>query len=245
MDKGVFETILIFQKKPQFLEDHLLRLQKGLSYLGYSYSINDLFAIINEHISTLHKKELIFNRFRIEFFIDAEQNVKNYCFVKKDDLILDNGINLALYYKTIATKKDENRYQLFKNKDRTVYNSAQKHAEMEGCFDSILVTPEKNISDTSRFNVFLIKKNTFFTSPLSDTPLDGVFRKNLIRFFRSNGYSFIETSIPVDQLHSFEEVFLTNVIRGIVPVKNIEHFPYSSNQTIALQKAFRKIYPAY
>lgn len=244
-DKGVFETILVFNKQPQFLGDHVQRLQKGLAFLGFHYDENTLTDIICENIFALQQENLVFNRFRIEFFIDTEQNVKYYCFIKKDNLKLDNGIKLALFYKANHSGADENRYQLFKNKDRTVYNSAQKHAEMEGCFDSILVTPEKNISDTSRFNVFLIKNNTIFTPPLFDTPLDGILRKNLLRFLQTYNYNFSETSIYLDSLSEYKEVFLTNAIRGIIPVHAIGNHVYKQEQTLQLKSAFAEQFPAY
>jgi branched-subunit amino acid aminotransferase/4-amino-4-deoxychorismate lyase len=93
---------------------------------------------------------------------------------------------------------------------------------MEGRFDSIIVDPEKNISDTSICNVFAIIDDVVHTPGLDSGALNGVLRKNLILLLKSNGYKVVERKISDSELLNADEIFLTNVIRGIVPVNQLQ-----------------------
>ena len=205
-------------------------------YLKWKLNENEIFfemvnkeidfeKLILEHISVFYnllKTDYI--RFRIQFDFDKKDTAifiwsqgellkKNICLYNK------LYINCHYYY-----QKGEflNEYRNFKNKSRAIYRAAKANAEMEGRFDSIIVDPEKNISDTSICNVFAIIDDVVYTPGLDSGALNGVLRKNLILFLQSNGYKVVERKISDSELLNADEIFLTNVIRGIVPVNQLQ-----------------------
>ena len=60
------------------------------------------------------------------------------------------------------------------------------------------------------------------TPGLDSGALNGVLRKNLILLLKSNGYKVVEGKISETELLNADEIFLTNVIRGIVPVNQLQ-----------------------
>ena len=224
-ENGFFETIRVFKGKPVFLDDHVQRCKNAMSFFEIVNNEIDFEKIILEHISVFYnllKTDYI--RFRIQFDFDKKDTAifiwsqgellkKNICLYNK------LYINCNYYY-----QKGEflNEYRNFKNKSRAIYRAAKANAEMEGRFDSIIVDPEKNISDTSICNVFAIIDDVVHTPGLDSGALNGVLRKNLILLLKSNGYKVVEGKISETELLNADEIFLTNVIRGIVPVNQLQ-----------------------
>lgn len=243
-DFGFFETMRVFKGNPVFMDDHIQRCNIALKYFGIENKEINFEKIILEHINVFYnllKSDYI--RFRIQFNFDridssifiwsqGEPFNKNICLNNK------LYINCNYYYK----RGDEiNEYRDFKNKSRGIYSSVKKHAEMEGRFDSILVDSEKNISDTSICNVFAIKGDVIYTPNLHLGGLKGILRKNLLLFLRKSNLNVVETNISDNDLLMADEVFLTNVIRGILPVNQIEERKFEiHNWTYKIQHLFRK-----
>lgn len=222
---GFFETIRVFNGKPVFLDDHVQRCINAMSFFGIENKEIDFEKIILEHISVFYnllKTDYI--RFRIQFDFDKNDTAifiwsqgellkKNICLFNK------LYINCNYYY---LKGGFFNEYRNFKNKSRAIYRAAKTNAEMEGRFDSIIVDSKKNISDTSICNVFAIIDGIVHTPNLESGALNGVLRKNLILFLLSNGYKVVERNISDTELLNVDEIFLTNVIRGIVPVNQLQ-----------------------
>ena len=66
----------------------------------------------------------------------------------------------------------------------------------------------------------LLSKNKIYTPNLQSGCLNGVLRKNLIKIIKLTDLSIEETDISPFDLVSADELFITNVIQGIVPVTN-------------------------
>ena len=47
---GAFETLRVYQKKPAFLKEHLVRLKHGLDFLGLDYPDTDFKSTIDSLI---------------------------------------------------------------------------------------------------------------------------------------------------------------------------------------------------
>lgn len=248
-ENGFFETICIYKGKPLFLKDHLKRSQEGFKNFKYSIIISDIEKIFLQHISIFYnllKSDLF--RFRIEFDFS---NKLNPFFVwsiaeKIENKICINepiSVDCCLYQLNAG---DLNEFRNYKNKSRFIYNQAKSYAQMEGRFDSILVNFEKNISDSTICNVFAIKDNLVFTPPILDGALPGVLRQNIIKLLKNTSLKVQEKSISKSELLAADEVFLTNVIRGILPVNKINEQSFKIHKTTnKIQAILANKVPAY
>ena len=77
-------------------------------------------------------------------------------------------------------------------------------------------------------NLFYVKNEKIYTPDLKSGCLNGVLRKNLINIIKSNGLVIEESQISPFDLVSADELFITNVIQGILPVTNYRKKIYVS-----------------
>jgi len=71
-------------------------------------------------------------------------------------------------------------------------------------------------------NLFLVKAGAMATPPLTTPVLPGVARKSVLEIAAAEKLQFVERELFINDLLEAEEVFLTNVIMGVMPVVGIE-----------------------
>jgi branched-subunit amino acid aminotransferase/4-amino-4-deoxychorismate lyase len=97
----------------------------------------------------------------------------------------------------------------------------QARAAEEGADEVLCVTPDKSICEGTRSNVFLVRDGDLIT-PAADGPLlNGVMRKVVIERAGSCGIRVIEGSVTLAATGSCDEAFLTNSVRGMLPVARL------------------------
>ncbi|WP_375238919.1 aminotransferase class IV, partial [Aurantibacter sp.] len=107
----------------------------------------------------------------------------------------------------------------------------------------LLLNTNKNIVEALNGNLFLVKNTVIKTPPLLDGCLNGVMRKQLIELIKLlPEYTLEEASISPFELQKADELFITNVITGILPVTNYrKKFFNSEAASFLLQKINMKI----
>jgi branched-chain amino acid aminotransferase len=91
-----------------------------------------------------------------------------------------------------------------------------KENDFQNC---LLVNENKQVVEALNGNVFLVKGNSIKTPPLADGCLNGIMRKQLISIIKAlPDYTLEETSVSPFELQKADELLITNVIAGIVPV---------------------------
>lgn len=86
-----------------------------------------------------------------------------------------------------------------------------------------LLTDEKgNVLETLHHNIFMVKNGVLVTPTLREAGVKGVLRRLIIeRLAPSSALSVTETAFSLDELLLADEVFLTNGVRGVWPVKRL------------------------
>jgi len=101
----------------------------------------------------------------------------------------------------------------------------------------LLLNTNKNIIEALNGNVFLVQGNTIKTPPLSDGCLKGIIREKLIDIIKTSpNFNLIESSISSFELQKSNEIFITNVIHGIVPVRKFRKKEFTTETSEALLK---------
>ena len=92
-------------------------------------------------------------------------------------------------------------------------------AQENGFQTCLLLNDEKNVVEALHGNLFLRSGSTVITPPLSEGCLNGIMRKQLIRLLgKQSMYTLLEQPISPFDLQKADELFVTNVIRGIQPI---------------------------
>jgi len=92
--------------------------------------------------------------------------------------------------------------------------------------EGIMLDAEGHVTEGTMSNVFLIKNGTLFTPKIDRCGVAGVMRSITITTALEHGIDAVEARITLEELYAADEVFLTNCVIGLWPVKRCEQRTY-------------------
>ncbi len=107
-------------------------------------------------------------------------------------------------------------------------NASHTSAQQAGDDDVLCLTSDRIICETSRSNIFLVKGERLETPALAGPLLRGIMRGLVIERARILGLEVVEELLPVERIEAADEAFLTNSVRGVVPVERLMEFGFSA-----------------
>ena len=109
-----------------------------------------------------------------------------------------------------------------------------KHeAEEKGFTDSLMLDYEGNVAEATGANVFFKDKKNVLHTPVPDSFLDGITRRQVIKIAKSKGIKVEERKIKPEELEEFEGCFLTGTAAEVTPVSQIEKYNFKVCQIIS------------
>lgn len=227
---AVFETLRYANGKIFFWEDHYFRLMASMRILRMEIPMNFTMEFLESQIlETLEASEAKNFSFRIKLLVWRKAGGK-YTPKTRDVEYAISYENLENPFYTIEDKTCE--VELFKDhfvtsgllstlksNNRLINILGSIFAEENGYDNCLLLNERKEVVEALQGNVFLVSGNTIKTPPLSDGCLNGIMRKQLIAIIKSMPeYTLHKASISPFELQKADEIFITNVIAGIVPI---------------------------
>jgi branched-chain amino acid aminotransferase len=233
---GLFETILWTDNKLRFWSDHFQRLTQSMNFLGME--IPDKFeALLLDSAKklVLTNKITDLGRVRISVFRSGAGN-----YLPQSDAVLwvmscekhqaqsgNQGLTIGFFDKI---KKPINILSNIKSANGLLYIMAARFAKEQKWDDAIIFNDKGLVCESSTNNIFLVEDQKVITPPLSSGCLDGVFRKNLIAFLKTDqSFNIAEKEIHIDELKTANEIWLTNSISGLRWVKSFENRFYAND----------------
>ena len=118
-----------------------------------------------------------------------------------------------------------------------------KHeAEAEGFTDSLMLDHEGNIAEATGANVFFKSKNEDLHTPVPDSFLDGITRREVIKIAKSKGINVIERKIKPEEMKEFVGCFLTGTAAEVTPVSQINEYKFKvCNLISSLNDDYQKL----
>ena len=102
-----------------------------------------------------------------------------------------------------------------------------KHeAEAQGFTDSLMLDFEGNIAEATGANVFFKNKVGELHTPIPDSFLDGITRREVIKIAKSKGINVIERKIKPEEMKNFDGCFLTGTAAEVTPVSQISNYSF-------------------
>ena len=102
-----------------------------------------------------------------------------------------------------------------------------KHeAEAKGYTDSLMLDHEGNIAEATGANIFFKNKSGELHTPIPDSFLDGITRREVIKIAKSKGVKVFERKIKPDEMKNFEGCFLTGTAAEVTPVSQISDYKF-------------------
>ena len=102
-----------------------------------------------------------------------------------------------------------------------------KHeAESNGYTDSLMLDHEGNIAEATGANIFFKNEIGELHTPIPDSFLDGITRREVIKIAKSKGIKVIERKIKPEEMRNFVGCFLTGTAAEVTPVSEINEFKF-------------------
>ena len=235
-----FETMHCYKNKVLFLSDHLERLKMGMSLLSIPKieRINENWIYKKlEQLSETSERMMV----RLSVRSNGAYDDFDYLLTFKDFEFKNEKIAKAIIAQN--TRIAANVLATCKTGNRIPYFLAEQEMKEKKATAAILLNKGGFVADSNISNVFWVKNDFVFTTPLNDGGISGVMRKNLLKHFSANDVNVRTTSIQEEELKSMDGVFLTNVIQGCKPIKKLDHTRFDLKKTESIiQKANELFY---
>ncbi|QGU00548.1 Aminodeoxychorismate lyase [Candidatus Syntrophocurvum alkaliphilum] len=227
--QGLFSTTRISNSEPVWIKDHLLRINSSLQYFNFK-PINT--NKIKNDIKNFIKQTQIHEGY-LRIMVWGNQNENDICLMA-EKLAITTNIPVKLIMNNF---KHHSTDPLTKHKTLNYWKNelAFKFATQKGCYDAILINENNHICETSRCNIFWVKNNTLYTPEISCGLLPGIARQKVIEKAMKQNIKVFEVAANILEVYEADEVFLTNSVRGLIPVKSINKNIYKGMNKITNQ----------
>ena len=120
---------------------------------------------------------------------------------------------------------------------------AKTDAQRAGFDEAIVLNQDGHVSEASAANVFLIRKGTAITPPVSDNVLEGITRRPVMELLtRELGVPVVERSIDRTEITLADELFLCGTGVQIAAVTRVDHRPIGSGRMGPVVSSLRTLF---
>ena len=222
---SIYEVIRIFKGKPIFFKDNLFRLNNSLKKSNIEIEVESL-NLLDKLNSLIQLRQIVEGNLKYVLHFTKDK-MDEYLFEipysYPTSLEYENGVSTITYQ---ATRKNPN----VKYINADLRNSTNKLIEENNAYEVLLIDNEGFITEGSRSNVFFIKGETLYTSPLKYV-LSGTSRKRVIDICKEHKITIIEQRISYDKINQYDVAFLTGTSPLILPIKQINTVNYLTNNS--------------
>ncbi len=223
---GAFETIRLQEGKVLFWEAHLTRLSQALNVLGLHLPCTW------EEIA--YQARLLAPRFqqgRLKILLSrAGQGAYSPPTNETHLWLIAQPISVNPHY-PISTQQSlllypyplllETPWSRFKTLSALHYVQAARYAAERGFSDAILLSAGGYLAETSRANLFWYDEKALHTPPPATGAVAGILQELVKTTAQDLGIPVQETLATPETLLDAQEVFTTNVIQGLAPVREL------------------------
>lgn len=245
---AVFETVKIVNSKILFLEDHYFRLMSSMRIVRMEIPMNFTMEYLEEQILTLAKAKKLENSSRAR--ITVYRNDGGYYLPQNNTVSFLINVD-GLDEKSYSIHHKEYLVDLFtdfyvakhllssiKTTNKLINITASIYASENGLDNCLLLNDTKNVIEALQGNLFMLKGNRLTTPPVSEGCLNGVMRKQILSLAKAMGnIEVVEEAISPFELQKADELFITNVIKGIQPITKYRKKEFTTDLSrLILQK---------
>ena len=226
---AVFETVKIKDSKVLFLEDHYFRLMSSMRVIRMEIPMNFTMEYFEELILELVIAKQIQTSARaritvfrndggyylpktntVSFLVNAEPLLDPLYLLNQKEYVVDLYTDFYIPKQLLSSIKTTNKI---------INVTASIYANENGLDNCILLNDSKNVVEALQGNFFMLKGSKLVTPPISEGCLNGVMRKQILSLARKmENLEVVEEIISPFDLQKSDELFITNVIKGIQPI---------------------------
>ena len=226
---SIFETLRVLDGKVLFLEDHYFRLMASLRIVRMEIPMNFTMEYMEEQVLLLTDTLAAAPSYRARmsvfrkpggFYLPTNNDVE--FIVTAETLteplysLTEGAYEVDLFRDFYVTKQ---LLSTLKSTNKMVQITGSVYAHENGLQNCLIVNDEKNVIEALQGNLFMLTGNKLVTPPIADGCLNGIMRKQILELAKKiENLEVSEASISPFDLQKADELFITNVIKGIQPI---------------------------
>ena len=238
---AVFETLIIFNDKILFWEDHYFRLMSSMRIIRLDIPDKYTPEFFRENIIKIHNNNSQTRNSRIRINIyrasggkyKPEKNTPSFIIscesINYNTYKLNKGHYEVDLYKDYYL--DNQLISSIKSNNKIINVVASIYASENGFDNCILLNKDKLVSEFINSNLFIIKDEKIYTPTLKSGCLNGVLRKNLFKILSSSSFELCEQDLSTFDITQSDEIFGTNIAQGIFSVTKFRKKDYDCSKT--------------
>jgi 4-amino-4-deoxychorismate lyase len=238
---GLFETVLVRNGRPRFLEAHLQRLARGCERLNIPCpsmpALRDDIAAAVAVAPPLAMLKIVITRGstrRRGYAPQGNEVPRRLVSVWPSEPLpaeIKSGVELALASLTLG---EQPALAGIKHLNRLEQVLAAGQARRAGVFDVLMRLASGEVVCGSMCNVFAVASGRLLTPPVDRAGVAGVLRGVVQRECARLGLDCAEQRLSLEQLLAADEAFITNARIGVVPVRAVGEHRFTMN-SVALR----------
>lgn len=218
---GAFETIALEHGRRILFERHMERLERAVHFLGFPFQPGGV-----------------------------ENKIEEYLKDREADLSGHDALKVVVSEKNTAVSARRNSYAEWDRETgfRTVYSGIRRNetspltfhktlnyaenllerrrAQKQGYDESVFLNGKGEITEGTASNVFFVKDHKLYTPPVSCGILPGVMRAYLCEKYKAE-----EAAVRPEDVETYDEMFLTNSLMGIMPAESLGDHRFATAET--------------
>jgi 4-amino-4-deoxychorismate lyase len=233
---GLFETILVRNGSPRFLDAHLARLQRGLARLAIPFAAQaELRADITravERAPRLAILKIIVTRGTAQTrgyappkTARARRIVSLWPGMPVETGLLEAGVRLNVAQLRLP---EPSPLAGLKHLNRLENVMAAGEENRGDAFESMLLSTRDQLVSGVMSNVFLVKAGALHTPPVDRIGVAGVMLQIVLREAPLLGVPAQEQELGLADLFAADAMFVTNARIGVVPVRRVGEHAFRS-----------------
>ncbi|MHA7843205.1 MAG: aminotransferase class IV [Winogradskyella sp.] len=237
---ALFETLKVVNGKIFFWEDHYFRLMASMRIMRMDIPMNFTMEFLEaEILKTIDANNLLNTSARVRLNVDRGKGGK---YLPSETSKVTYNIITEVFDEPFYSIKDNQSYEVdlykdffvspgllsgLKSNNKAIQVIGSIYAKENDLDNCLVLNTNKSVIEALNGNLFLVKGDKIKTPPLEDGCLKGVMRKQVLEILSKDVNLYTEeTSISPFELQKADELFITNVIKGIVPISKYRKKTY-------------------
>ncbi len=248
---GLFETLLITEAGPLFVDMHWQRMNKGANFLGLNLPDEaEWVKRVQEYIDEFREETPSTFPYALRVTLSGGSplaNLPSQILFHKRSLPYTRaqytlGIRLHLL---LSPRNEQSPLVSIKSTNYLENILAKEEAIRNGAEEGLWLNTKGYISEGTMSNLFFIKDETLFTPALASGCLPGTRRQLILDLARSLQIPVCEGLYPFSDLFLADEIFMTNALMGIMPVRQVDDFTFPIAPLGTKKSEMRRLELAY
>ncbi|WP_415880006.1 aminodeoxychorismate lyase [Methylomonas sp. TEB] len=225
---GLFETIEVLQGKPLFFDRHLTRLAEGCRRLRIP--MPDAVLLETEARQLCESSE----RAVLKLIVTRGSGGRGY---RQPEQVIPTRLfslhpypdyPLQLQTDGIAARFCEQRLSLnpslagIKHMNRLEQILARAEWQDDSIQEGLMLDTQDQVVEGTMSNLFIVKSGSLYTPPLGQCGVAGIVRQLIMAFAQCSKLPLFEQAIDQTAVLQADELFVSNSVIGIWPIKRLE-----------------------